>query len=156
MVRDDSRVEIRDGEGLVAEAKPVELDVEVPAPVSVDEAERASAKYAGFEHHAYDTCFVCGPARADGLRVYAEPVEGRDGIVASPWTPPEDVEARARLGRARLPKRLGGRRLPARRRPPRPHGYRNRPAADCGRAARRDRLARRRGGAQARFAGRRS
>ena len=76
---------------LVAEAEPVELDVEVPAPVSVAEAERASTKYAGFDHHAYDTCFVCGPARADGLRVYAGPVEGRDGIVASPWTPPEGV-----------------------------------------------------------------
>ena len=91
VVRDDGRVEIRDGERLVAEAEPVELDVEVPAPVSVAEAERASATYAGFDHHAYDTCFVCGPNRADGLRVYAGPVEGRDGIVASPWTPPEGV-----------------------------------------------------------------
>lgn len=91
VVRDDGRVEIRDGERLVAEAEPVELDVEVPAPISVAEAERASTKYAGFDHHAYDTCFVCGPNRADGLRVYAGPVEGRDGIVASPWTPPEGV-----------------------------------------------------------------
>ena len=91
VARDDGRIEIRDGERLVAEAEPVELDVEVPAPVSVGEAERASANYAGFDHHAYDTCFVCGPARADGLRVYAGPVEGRDGIVASPWTPSEDV-----------------------------------------------------------------
>jgi hypothetical protein len=91
VVHDDGRVEIRDGERLVAEAKPVELDVEVPAPVSVAEAERASAKYPGFEHHAYGTCFVCGPARVDGLRVYAGPVEGRDGLVASPWTPPENV-----------------------------------------------------------------
>jgi hypothetical protein len=65
--------------------------VVVPAPVSVAEAERASARYAGFEHHAYSTCFVCGPNRTDGLRVYAGPVDGRDGLVASPWTPPEDV-----------------------------------------------------------------
>ena len=91
VARDDGRVEIRDGETLVAEAEVVTLDVDVPAPVSVAGAQRASAKYAGFDHHAYDTCFVCGPARADGLRVYAGPVEGRDGIVASPWTPPEGV-----------------------------------------------------------------
>jgi len=91
VVRDDGRVEIRDGERLVAEAERVELDVHVPAPVSVDEAERASERYPGFEHHAYNTCFVCGPGRADGLRVYAGPVEGREGLVASPWTPPDDV-----------------------------------------------------------------
>jgi hypothetical protein len=91
VVRDDGRLEVRDGERLVAEAEPAELDVEVPAPVSVEEAERASERYAGFAHHAYNTCFVCGPNRTDGLRVYAGPVEGRDGIVASPWTPPGDV-----------------------------------------------------------------
>jgi hypothetical protein len=89
--RGDGRLEVRDGERLVAEAEPVELDVEVPAPVSVEEAERASGRYAGFAHHAYNTCFVCGPNRTDGLRVYAGPVEGREGVVASLWTPPGDV-----------------------------------------------------------------
>ena len=63
----------------------------MPAPVSVAEAAEASPRYAGFVHHAYNTCFVCGPAREDGLRVYAGPVEGRPGLVASPWTPAEDV-----------------------------------------------------------------
>jgi hypothetical protein len=91
VVRDDGRVELRDGKRLVAEAEPVALDVEVPSPVSVADAERASRSYAGFEHHAYNTCFVCGPGRTDGLRVYAGPVADRDGLVASPWTPPEDV-----------------------------------------------------------------
>jgi hypothetical protein len=91
VVRQEGRVEIRDDGRLVAEAQPLELDVEVPAPVSVEQAERASERYAGFQHHAYDTCFVCGPNRSDGLRVYAGPVEGREGVVASPWTPPKDV-----------------------------------------------------------------
>jgi hypothetical protein len=91
VVRDDGRVELRDGTRLVAEAEPVALDVDVPSPVSVADAERASRSYAGFEHHAYNTCFVCGPGRTDGLRVYAGPVADRDGLVASPWTPPEDV-----------------------------------------------------------------
>jgi hypothetical protein len=91
VVHDDTRVEVRDGGRLVAEAEPVELAIDVPAPVSQAEAERASRNYAGFTHHAYDTCFVCGPNRTDGLRVYAGPVEGRDGVVASPWTPPDDV-----------------------------------------------------------------
>jgi hypothetical protein len=91
VARDDGRVVIRDGEALVAEAERVTLDVEVPAPVSVEEAAAASRRYAGFLHHAYNTCFVCGPGREDGLRVYAGPVEGRPGLVASPWTPGEDV-----------------------------------------------------------------
>jgi hypothetical protein len=91
VVRNDGHLEIRDGEALVAEAEPAALDLDVPAPVSVEEAAAASARYAGFVHHAYDTCFVCGPRREDGLRVYAGPVEDRPGLVASPWTPPEDV-----------------------------------------------------------------
>jgi hypothetical protein len=91
VLRTDGRVEIRDGEALVAEAEPVELDVDVPAPVSVAAAADASTRYEGFVHHAYNTCFVCGPAREDGLGVYAGPVEGRPGVLAAPWTPGEDV-----------------------------------------------------------------
>ena len=87
VVREDGRIEIRDGEAVVAEAEEVTLGVDVPAPVSVEEAAVASRRYAGFVHHAYSTCFVCGPGREDGLRVYAGPVEGRPGLVASPWTP---------------------------------------------------------------------
>ncbi len=91
VVRNDGRIEVRDGEALVAEAERVELEVAVPAPVGVEEAAHASTRYAGFEHHAYNSCFVCGPQRDDGLRVYAGPVDGRPDLVASPWTPQEDV-----------------------------------------------------------------
>jgi hypothetical protein len=89
VVRDDGRVQIRDGDALVAEAEAAEVEIDVPGPVSVEEAAEASTRYAGFAHHAYSTCFVCGPRREDGLRIYAGPVEGRPGVVASPWTPPE-------------------------------------------------------------------
>ena len=61
----------------------------LPEPVSVENAREASKSYPGFEHHAYPTCFTCGPERDDGLGIFAGPVEGRDGIVASPWTPQE-------------------------------------------------------------------
>jgi hypothetical protein len=91
VVRANGRVQIRDGEELVAEAEPAAVGTDVPPPVSVEEATEASARYAGFLHHAYNTCFVCGPAREDGLRVYAGPVEGRPGLVASPWTPGPEV-----------------------------------------------------------------
>jgi hypothetical protein len=88
--RVDGRVEVRDGETLVAEAEPVEFELDVPAPVSLEDAEAARERYTGFRGHAYSTCFVCGPERADGLGVFAGPVEGRD-LVASPWVPPGDV-----------------------------------------------------------------
>jgi hypothetical protein len=87
----DGRVELRDGDTLVAEAERVSLEVDVPAPVSLAEAEEASTRYAGFEDHAYATCFSCGPGREDGLGVFAGPVEGREGLVATPWTPDADV-----------------------------------------------------------------
>ena len=86
--------ELRHGDVVVARARrAVHSDEEVPEPVSLAEAEAASKRYAGFEHHAYPTCFTCGPERDDGLRIFAGPVEGRVGVVAAPWTPGPEVRA---------------------------------------------------------------
>ncbi len=83
----DGRAEVRDGDVLVADAERRAVEVDVLEPVSLQEAEAARARYPGFRRHAYSTCFVCGPERADGLGIFAGPVEGRD-IVAAPWLPP--------------------------------------------------------------------
>jgi hypothetical protein len=90
-LRFDGRA-LRDGQELVAEAEPTELDLEPPEPVRHGDAEEASRRYPGFRRHAFPTCFVCGPARSDGdgLRIFAGPVEGRD-VVAAPWRAPEGV-----------------------------------------------------------------
>jgi hypothetical protein len=86
--------ELRHGNVVVARARrAVHSDEEMPEPVSLAEAEAASKRYAGFEHHAYPTCFTCGPERDDGLRIFAGPVEGRAGVVAAPWTPGPGVRA---------------------------------------------------------------
>jgi hypothetical protein len=85
--RAGARVTVRDGDTVVAEAERVSLELDVPAPVSLAEAEAAQPRYAGFRRHAYATCFVCGPERADGLGVFPGPIEGRD-LVAAPWAPP--------------------------------------------------------------------
>ena len=37
----------------------------------------------------FPTCFVCGTARDDGLRIYAGRV-GDSPLIASPWTPESD------------------------------------------------------------------
>jgi hypothetical protein len=86
----NGRAEVFDGEALVAEAVPAQVDLDLPEPVSVAEAQTAARRYPGFERHAFPTCFVCGPERAegDGLRIFAGRVEGRD-VFAAPWTPAE-------------------------------------------------------------------
>lgn len=84
--RDGGRVRIRDGETLVAEGGPADVEVQLPAAVSVGAARAASARYPGFRAHAYATCFVCGPDRNDGLGIYPGPVDGRD-VVAAAWAP---------------------------------------------------------------------
>jgi hypothetical protein len=93
VLRDGDQVELRDGNARVAEGGPAELLLEVPDPVSPDEA--AAASSAGRDHwcahHPFPTCFVCGPDRADGdgMRVFPGPL--RDGIFAVDWTPDESL-----------------------------------------------------------------
>ena len=87
---DDDAVRVLDGETLVAEgrARP-DFELEVPAPVGVEEARAASEHYRGAQPtDCSASCFVCGRARADAFGVFAGAVEGRD-LVATPWTPPE-------------------------------------------------------------------
>jgi hypothetical protein len=77
-----------DGEDLVAEARSVsDFELDVPAPVGVEEARAATAGYRGKVDGPFSNCFVCGRAREDTMGVFAGPVEGRE-LVASPWTPP--------------------------------------------------------------------
>lgn len=87
-------VEVYHGEVLVAEGRPVGLDLEVPAPPSLAEAEAARDRYTGWRRHAFPHCFVCGTDRdpGDGMRIWAGKVEGRD-LWASPWQPDSRLPA---------------------------------------------------------------
>ena len=71
--RDGATVAL-DGETVIAEARPTELALEAPEPVSMSEAIEADARssYRDAEGHWFDTCFVCGPSRTegDGLRMF--------------------------------------------------------------------------------------
>jgi hypothetical protein len=93
IVRDGERVELRDGETLVAEGGRAELRLEVPDAVA--RAEVAAAEEAGREtwtaEHPFPTCVVCGPARAagDGLRIFPAALPGREGLFGACWTPSE-------------------------------------------------------------------
>jgi hypothetical protein len=81
------RIALRDGETIIAEGAPASVEIDVPEPVSLPDAEAASQSYV-FRLHPFPACFACGPQRAegDGLRIFTARVGGRD-IVAAPWTP---------------------------------------------------------------------
>jgi hypothetical protein len=84
----DGSIRVLDGEALVAEARSEPgFEVELPAPVSVEDARLAAERYRGLSDGMFSRCFVCGRARDDAFEVFAGAVEGRR-LVASPWTPP--------------------------------------------------------------------
>jgi hypothetical protein len=83
--RRGDEVLLMDGDTLVAEGRPAALELgPIPAAVPVPEAEEASRR--GFERwssaHPFPTCYVCGPARDDGLGIH--PGEHGD-VWASAW-----------------------------------------------------------------------
>ena len=93
VVRDGERVELRDGDTLVAEGGPTELLMEVPGPLPRGEV--ADAEEAGREtwtaKHPFPTCVVCGPDRdaGDGMRIFPAALPGHDGLHGACWTPSE-------------------------------------------------------------------
>jgi hypothetical protein len=93
VTRDGERVEIRDGDTLVAEGGPTALLLEVPE--ALPRAEVADAEEAGREtwtaKHPFPTCVVCGPDRdaGDGMRIFPAALPGRDGLYGACWTPGE-------------------------------------------------------------------
>lgn len=90
LVRADERISLLDGDVLVADCQAGRVDLDPPAPPSFEEAEAAARRYPGFVSHAFPTCFVCGPDRSDGLRIFAGPLEGRT-VVAAPWIPADSL-----------------------------------------------------------------
>jgi hypothetical protein len=77
---------LRDGDAVVAEARAIdELELEVPAPLGVEEAEAARRASPLHREHPFPGCFVCGPERrpGDGLGIVCGPAGG--DLVAAPW-----------------------------------------------------------------------
>ena len=89
---DGEQSRLMDGDVLVGEAKLAVLDMAVPTPPSLEAAIEASERYVGFDHHPYETCFVCGPVRepGDGLRIFPGAIDAA-GLVVGPWTPDETL-----------------------------------------------------------------
>jgi hypothetical protein len=84
----ENKIQLLWGEEPIAEARPVSFDLQVPPPISFQEAQEFSKNYLGFKDHQYPTCFVCGPNRKekDGLRIFPGRASGKN-LLAAPWIP---------------------------------------------------------------------
>ena len=100
----DGSVSLLSGDDVIATAGPAAVQAHAPPAPTVEDAEIATRRYVGFAHHRFPTCFVCGTARDDGLRIYAGQGRGQ-----RPHRLPVDAGVRrsgACVGSARLPKRV--------------------------------------------------
>jgi hypothetical protein len=90
-------VELRKGETTLAKGRGVHLNVSEIPIVEFAEAEDAVHRSPFDEgRHPLPSCFVCGPARAngDGLRIIPAPLSrpnGKAGALAAPWVPYADL-----------------------------------------------------------------
>ncbi|GIJ78218.1 hypothetical protein SAMN05443287_103202 [Micromonospora phaseoli] len=85
--------EVRDPAGeVVARLRPAaEFDDDPVPPVDLSTARAASAAYPGLVDHPFPGCYVCGPDRADGLRIF--PGRLPDGRTAASVRVPQQVDA---------------------------------------------------------------
>ncbi|TNY35102.1 hypothetical protein [Thermomonospora catenispora] len=82
----EGRLRLQEGERLLAEAMPGEVEAAPIPPVPYETAVAATAGYPGRSGDTpFAQCFVCGPARTDGLGLAPGPVG--EHTVATPWTP---------------------------------------------------------------------
>jgi hypothetical protein len=90
----DGMLQVLQGEEPVGEARVADLKLDAPSAPDYLEAVEASRHYAGFRHHRFPSCFVCGTqrVRGDGLRIFAGPLPERS-VVAAPWVPDASLDA---------------------------------------------------------------
>jgi hypothetical protein len=74
---------------VIAEARCLSLELEVPPSPGLAQAEQAARSCFGFLTHPFPRCFVCGPQRlpGDGLRIFPGAVGGGSAVLAAPWLP---------------------------------------------------------------------
>src|SRR5215831_14567326 len=89
----DGTLQVLEGEEPVGEARSADLKLDAPPAPDYLAAVEASRRYAGFRHHRFPACFVCGTqrVRGDGLRIFAGPLPAH-GMVAAPWVPDASLD----------------------------------------------------------------
>lgn len=67
---------------VIATARARGAEIQAVPNVGVEEAREASKRYPGHGFHHFPTCYVCGPRRPDGLRIFPGRVdEGRTAAI---------------------------------------------------------------------------
>lgn len=80
-------------DGVIVTAAREPVEIEVPDPPTLAEAEDAVPRFTGHHQHIFPGCFVCGPERAagDGMRIFPGALHDAENRVAAVWTPDETV-----------------------------------------------------------------
>jgi hypothetical protein len=106
---DDGHVTLHDGELLIAEGDPaLPLDeLEPPCRPTVEEARQAARLRPGAWPATFDSCWVCAPARRDGLGLVFGPLPSRPDMTgavlfARPGVPHQDGEVAQEIAWAAL------------------------------------------------------
>ena len=79
----DVNASLFDGDALVAEARPAQVEAQPPAVVSVADADKARERHVREWTPEFRECYVCG-VREDGLEVRVGLVAGREPLHAAP------------------------------------------------------------------------
>jgi len=76
---------------LIADAKAVDFELDVPTPPTFEEATIAAKNYKGFGEAPFKNCFVCGANRkmGEGLNIYSGEIAEKK--MAAPWIPAKDL-----------------------------------------------------------------
>jgi hypothetical protein len=76
-------IQVTDPKGeVIATARRREAGIPAVPGVGADEAREVTHRYPGHGRHHFPTCFVCGPQRPDGLRIFPGRVgEGRTAAI---------------------------------------------------------------------------
>ncbi|MGB5809031.1 MAG: hypothetical protein WBG86_00800 [Polyangiales bacterium] len=74
----------------LASARATDLRLDLPTPITFQEAAAARAGFSGYRVHPFPNCFVCGTHRScgDGMCLFTGETE--EGVVASSWVPNEE------------------------------------------------------------------
>ena len=85
---DDDGLRLLDGDAVVAEARPADVGLVPPRPVSLEDALAARERHVRGGSVEFRECFVCGDrSSGDGLAIRVGAVTGREPLHAAPWTP---------------------------------------------------------------------
>lgn len=87
--REDGSLGAFQGDELIAYGHATAVDDLVPAAPTLAEAAEAAKRYHGFISHPFPTCYVCGPQRTDGLRIFPGRLDA--ARTAAAFVVPEDI-----------------------------------------------------------------